>query len=103
LVLKSLNDFEASMLKLTSRFVLQVLPYLFIALAAVVLLPGVADSLIAAALRDAPSPPHEIETMFEPFGNGETTLDLIRRDHEAFAPSSGLLREIAKAADLEDR
>ena len=37
------------MLKLTSRFVLQVLPYLLMALAAVVLLPGVADSLIAAA------------------------------------------------------
>ena len=31
------------MLKLTSRFVLQVLPYLLMALAAVVLLPGVAE------------------------------------------------------------
>jgi hypothetical protein len=40
--------------------------------------------------------------MFEPFNNGETTLDLIRHDHEAFA-SNGLLSEIAKAADLEDR
>ena len=47
------------MLKLTSRFVLQVLPYLFVALAAVVLLPGIADSLIAAALPDATSPPRE--------------------------------------------
>lgn len=90
------------MLKLTSRFVLQVLPYLFVALAAVVLLPGVADSLIAAALPNASPPPHEIETMFEPFNNGETTLDLIRHDHEAFA-SNGLFSEIAKAADLEDR
>lgn len=90
------------MLKLTSRFVLQVLPYLLIALAAVALLPGVADSLIAAALRDASSPPHEIETMFEPSGHGETTLSLIRQDHDAVAPN-GLLREIAKAADLEDR
>ena len=43
------------MLKLTSRFVLQVLPYLLMALAAVVLLPGVADSLLAAAFRDATS------------------------------------------------
>ena len=34
------------MLKLTSRFVLQVLPYLFVALAAVVLLAGIADLLI---------------------------------------------------------
>ena len=31
------------MLRLTSRFVLQVLPYLFMALAAVVLLPGIAE------------------------------------------------------------
>ena len=93
------------MLKLTSRFVLQVLPYLLMALAAVVLLPGVADSLIGAALpAAASSPPREIEMMIEPFGHGETTLDLIRQDHEAFAPNR-FLREIAKAveADLEDR
>jgi predicted HD phosphohydrolase len=90
------------MLKLTSRFVLQVLPYLLMALAAVVLLPGVADSLIAAALRAASSPPHEIGTIIEPFGHREATLDLIRQDHEALAPN-GLLREIAKAADFEDR
>jgi hypothetical protein len=94
----------SSVLKLTSRFVLQVLPYLFVALAAVVLLAGIADSLIAAALPDATSPPPENEMMFEPFGHGETTLDLIRKDHEAFAPNR-LFGEIAKAAeaDLEDR
>ena len=88
------------MLKLTSRFVLQVLPYLFVALAAVVLLAGIADSLIAAAS----SSPREIEMMIEPFGHGEMTLDLIRKDHEAFAPNR-LFGEIAKAAeaDLEDR
>ena len=93
------------MLKLTSRFVLQVLPYLLMALAAVVLLPGVADSLIGAALpAAASSPPREIEMMIEPFGHGETTLDLIHQDHEAFAPNR-FLREIANAAqaDLEDR
>ena len=90
------------MLKLTSRFVLQVLPYLLVAVAAVVLLPGAADSLIATAFRDTSLPPHEIETMFEPFSQGETTLDLIRQDHEAVAPN-GLLREIAKAPNLEDR
>ncbi|MGC1993739.1 MAG: hypothetical protein WA704_07280 [Pseudolabrys sp.] len=88
------------MLKLTSRFILQVLPYLFVALAAVVLLPGIADPLIAAAS----SSPREIEMMIEPFGHGETTLDLIRKDHEAFAPNR-LFGEIASAveADLEDR
>ena len=91
------------MLKLTSRFVLQVLPYLLMALAAAVLLPGVADSLLRAALPAAGlSPPHEIEMMSEPFGHGETTLDLIHQDHEAFAPDR-FLREIAKAAELEDR
>ena len=83
------------MLKLTSRFVLQVLPYLLMALAAVVLLPGIADSLIAAALPDATSSPRRIETMI---GHGETTLDLIRQDHEAFA-RNGLLREVAKATE----
>ena len=86
------------MLKLTSRFVLQVLPYLLMALAAVVLLPGVANSLIAAAS----SPPREIEMMIEPFGHRETTLDLIRQDHEAFAPNRFLLAK-AVEADLEDR
>lgn len=93
-----------SMLKLTSRFVLQVLPYLLMALAAVVLLPGVADSLIAAAFPDATSSSRQIETMIEPFDDGETTPDLIRQDHEAFA-SNRFLREIAKAAgsDLDDR
>ena len=93
------------MLKLTSRFVLQVLPYLLMAVAAVVLLPGVADSLIGAALpAAASSPAREIEMMTEPFGHGDTTLDLIHQDHEAFAPNR-FLREFTKAAeaDLEDR
>jgi len=91
-------------LKLTSRFVLQVLPYLLMALAAFVLLPGVADSLIGVALPAAASSPSREMMMIEPVGHGETTLDLIRQDHEAFAPN-GFLREIAKAAeaDLEDR
>ena len=90
------------MLKLTSRFVLQVLPYLLMALAAFVLLPGVADSLIGVALPAAASSPSREMMMIEPVGHGETTLDLIRQDHEAVAPN-GLLGEIAKASDLEDR
>jgi hypothetical protein len=42
--------------------------------------------------------------MFEPFGHGEMTLDVIRQGHEAFAPNR-FLSEIANAAegDLEDR
>jgi len=82
------------MLKLSSRFVLQVLPYLLMALAVVVLLPGVADSLLAAAFRDAASQREEIE----PFST--TTLDLIRHDHETFA-SNGLFHEIARAAEVD--
>ena len=90
------------MLKLTSRFVLQGLPYLLMAVAAIVLLPGVADLLIAAAIPATSSPTRET-TMIEPFDR-ETTLDLLRQGHEAFAPN-GFLREIGKTAeaDLEDR
>jgi hypothetical protein len=90
------------MLKLTSRFVLQVLPYLLVALAAVVLLPEVSDSLVASAFRGTAFPAHDIGSMFDPFSQGETTLDLIRQDHEAVAPNA-LLGEIVKAPDLEDR
>jgi hypothetical protein len=95
----------SSVLKLTSRFVLQVLPYLLMALAAVVVLPEVADSLIRASLPAAgSSPPREMEMIFEPLDQGETTLDLIHQDHEAFAPNR-FFREIARAveADLGDR
>jgi hypothetical protein len=87
----------SAVLNLTSRFVLQVLPYLLIALAAVVLLPEVANSLKeAASPAAASSPPHEIEKI-EPVGHGETTLDFIHQDREAFAP-----KRFAKV-DLEDR
>jgi hypothetical protein len=90
-------------LKLTSRFVLQVLPYLFMALAALVLLPGVAELLIGAALPSAASfPSRGIETMIEPFDHGQPARDLIRQGHEAFAPNE-FLREVAKVVDLEDR
>ena len=102
---KPLNDLGSSVLKLTSRFVLQVLPYLLMALAAVVVLPGVADSLMRASLPAAgSSPPREMEMIFEPLDQGEKTLDLIYQDHEAFAPNR-FFREIAKAveADLENR
>lgn len=91
-----------SMLKLTSRFVLQVLPYVLMALSAIVLLPGVADSLIAAALPNAATSPPQIEMTTEPFGQGQSTLDLIRQDHEAFAENY-LLGEIAKVAETEIR
>jgi hypothetical protein len=92
------QQLRSSVLKLISRFVLQVLPYLLMALAAVVVLPGVADSLIRAALPAASSSPSDARMIVEPFGYGETTVDLIDQDHEAFA-ASRFLTEIIKAAD----
>lgn len=83
--MKPVNDWGSSMLELTSRFVLQVLPYLLVAMAAVVLLPRAADTLTAAALPDARSSPRAIEPMIGPLGQGEMSLDLIR--HQAFAPN----------------
>jgi hypothetical protein len=83
-------------LKLTSRFVLQVLPYLLMALAAVVLLPVVADSLTGAAVPPAASLPlPEMEMTIEPVGYGKTTFDLIHQDHAAFAPN-----RFAKSAEV---
>ena len=87
------------MLKL-SKFVLQVLPYLLMAVAGVVLLPGVTNSLITAATRIVSSPPPEIDTMIEPFGRDQTALDLIRHDHEVFAPRLSF-HVIARAAEFD--
>jgi hypothetical protein len=88
-------------LKLTSRFVLQVLPYLLMALAAIIVLPEVAGSWMGGSLPAVgSSAPHETEMMFESIDPGETTLDLIDQDHEAFAPTR-FFREIAKAAEAE--
>ena len=86
------------MLKLTSRFVLQVLPYVLMALAAVVLLPGAADGLIAAALTPAASRTAAMQARLEPVVRGETARDLIRQDHEAFASS-----RFASQSALKDR
>lgn len=88
-------------MKLVSRFVLEVLPYLLLVLAAIVLLPGIADSLIAAALPGiVSSPPHGMETMTElnDFSHDSTVLDVIREDHESFE-ADRYLHEIAKAAE----
>jgi len=89
------------MLKLTSRFVLEVLPYLISALVAAVLVPGVIYSLITVGLPGVfYSEAHELEAMVTPnaFGRAENAFELIRRDHEAFA-SDQLLRGLAKTAE----
>jgi len=90
------------MLKLTSRFVLEVLPYLLSALIAAVLVPGFLYSLITVALPGVfYSEVHATEAMVMPnvSGRGENALELIRRDHDAFAPDRVLLNGFAKAAE----
>ena len=90
------------MLKLTSRFVLEVLPYLLSALVAAVLVPGFLCSMITVALPGVfYSEAHATEAMVMPSvsDRGENSLDLIRRDHDAFAPNPALLHRLAKGAE----
>ena len=90
------------MLKQTSRFVLEVLPYLLSALIAAVLVPGFLYSLITIALPGVfYSHVHETEAMVMPNVSirGENILELIRQDHDAFAPDQKLLRGLAKVAE----
>jgi len=90
------------MLKLTSRFVLEVLPYLLSALVAAALLPGFVYSMITVALPGVfYSEAHGTEALVLPSvsGRGENALDLIRRDYDAFAPNQVLLHGLAKAAE----
>ena len=90
------------MLKLTSRFVLEVLPYLLSALIAAVVVPGFLYSLMTVALPGVfYSEAHGTEAMVMPnvSGRGENALELIRRDHDAFAADRVLLNGFAKAAE----
>ena len=90
------------MLKLKSRFVLEVLPCLLSALAAAIVVPGFFYSLITVALPGVfYSEAHGIKEMVMPnvFGRSENALDLIRWDHDAFAPNQTLLHRLAKAAE----
>jgi hypothetical protein len=92
----------SSMLKLTSRFILEVLPYLLSALIAAVLVPGFLYSLITAVVVPGflYSQIHGTEAMVMPNvpGRGENALELIRWDHAAFAPDQMLLDRPVKAA-----
>jgi hypothetical protein len=90
------------MLKLTSRFVLEVLPYLLSALIAAVLMPGFFYSLTTVAVPGVfYSEAHGTEAMVmqNVSRRGENTLELIRQDHDAFAPNQMLLHGLAKAAE----
>jgi len=96
------------MLKLTSRFVLEVLPYLLSTLVVAVLVPGFLYSLMTVALPGVLySEAHGTEAMvmLNAANCGENALEMIRQDHDAFAPDQNLLGEVAKTAkdDLVSR
>ena len=75
------------MLERTSRFVLEVLPYLLSGLIAAVIVPGFLYSQ-AHVTKAAATPP----------GRGENALEMIRRGHAAFAPDQKLSDGPAKTA-----
>jgi hypothetical protein len=96
------------MLKLTSRFILEVLPYFIFALVAAVFVPGFVYSLITVTLPGFfYSEARGIEAMVIPKGLSRdgNARELIRQDYEAFAPSQMSLHGLAKAAkdDLVNR
>jgi hypothetical protein len=98
----TLDSQGPSVLKLTSRFVLEVLPYLLSALIAAVLVPGFLYSLMTVALPGIfYSEANGMEAMVPPnvSGGGDNALELIRWDHDAFAPNQLLLHGVAKAAE----
>ncbi|MGC2338404.1 MAG: hypothetical protein WA625_21930 [Pseudolabrys sp.] len=79
------------MLERTSRFVLEVLPYLLLAMIAAVVVPGFLYSQA-----------HRMETAVTPGGSGggEITLEMIGQDHAAFDPGQMLSdRSIKMAGD----
>ena len=79
------------MLERTSRFVLEVLPYLLLAMVAAVVVPGFLYSQA-----------HRMETAVTPGGSGggEITLEMIGQDHAAFDPGQMLSdRSIKMAGD----
>ena len=90
------------MLKQTSRFILEVLPYLISALVAAVVVPGFIYSLMTVARPGVfYSEAHGMEAMVMPdvSGREENALELIRQDHEAFAPNQMSLHGLAKTAE----
>jgi hypothetical protein len=78
------------LLKMTSRFVLEVLPYLLTALIATVVLPGFLYSVITAVAvpRFLATRVQGFEVMAIPavFRRNEGAFELTRQDNAAFAP-----------------
>jgi hypothetical protein len=69
------------MLKLMSRFVLEVLPYLLSALIAAIVVPGFLNSQFHGTRPEGAVA--VTESMV-------SALELVRQDHAAFAPNQGL-------------
>ena len=81
---------------------MEVLPYLLSALIAAVLVPGFIYSLMTVALPGVfYSEARGMEAMVMPdvSGREENALELIRQDHEAFAPNQMSLHGLAKTAE----
>ena len=77
------------MLKLLSRFILEVLPYVLTALIAAVIVPGFLYSQVYGTKAGvAASVP----------GSGVNASELVRQDHAAFAPDHMLPDRPAKTA-----
>ena len=77
------------MLKLMSRFVLEVLPYLLSALIAAIVVPGFLNSQFHGARPEGAAA--VTESMV-------SALELVRQDHAAFAPNQGLSALSSSAA-----
>ena len=89
------------MLKLASRFVLEVLPYLLTALVVALVVPGFVYSLMTVALPGVfYTEAHGTEAMVmsDISDRGENAFELIRQAHAAFVPNQ-LLRGLAKTAE----
>jgi hypothetical protein len=80
------------MLERTSRFVLEVLPYVLSALIAAVVVPGFLYSQ---------APGTKSAVMLNVPGRGENVLGIIRQDHAAFAPGHMLSNRSANTAGDE--
>ena len=79
----------SSVLERTSRFVLEVLPYVLSALIAAVVMPGFLYSRVHTT--KAPVTPNVA-------GRGENVFEMIRLDHAAFAPDHILSDRPTKTA-----
>ncbi len=78
------------MLKLVSRFVLEVLPYMASALIAAIVVPGFLISQLHGSQPDGASNQAD---------GTVRALELVRDDHAAFAPEQALSRKSSSAVE----